>query len=154
MGTSTPVGAVDTRGRRVAPRRYRTVEEKIRIVTESRVPGESVADVARRHGVNPNQVFTWRRQQDQGVLGWPARQAAVKLLPVQGAAKRSSPLQRSAPRRRLQRRVRDASKLSSPMACASRSAARYRPSSFTTCWRCCDDRATQRHAHLAGSRSH
>jgi len=38
------------------------VEEKIRIVTESRVPGESVADVARRHGVNPNQVFTWRRQ--------------------------------------------------------------------------------------------
>jgi transposase len=91
VGTSTPVGAVDTRGRRVAPRRYRTVEEKIRIVTESRVPGESVADVARRHGVNPNQVFTWRRQQDQGVLGWPARQAAVKLLPVQVCSEAQQP---------------------------------------------------------------
>jgi transposase-like protein len=38
-------------------------------VAESRVAGTSVAEVARRHGVNANQVFAWRRQQDQGVLG-------------------------------------------------------------------------------------
>jgi transposase len=85
VDTSTAIGAVDTLGRRVAPRRYRTVEEKIQIVTESRMPGASVAEVARRHGVNANQVFTWRLQQEQGVLGRRkrGRPAAVHLLPVQ-----------------------------------------------------------------------
>ena len=85
MDTSTVQAAVDTLGRRVAPRHFRTVEEKIRIVTESRLPGASVAEVARRHGVNANQVFTWRLQQVQGVLGRRkrGRPATVKLLPVQ-----------------------------------------------------------------------
>ena len=85
MDTSTAIAAVDTLGRRVAPRHFRTVEEKVRIVTESRLPGASVAEVARRHGVNANQVFTWRLQQEQGVLGRRkrGRPAAVKLLPVQ-----------------------------------------------------------------------
>src|ERR1700736_3555940 len=69
VDTSTAISAVDTLGRRVAPRRYRTVEEKIQIVTESRMPGASVAEVARCDGVNANQVFTWRLQQEQGVLG-------------------------------------------------------------------------------------
>jgi transposase len=83
--TSTAIAAVDTLGRRVAPRHYRTPEEKIKIVTESRMLGASVAEVARRHGVNANQVFTWRLQQEQGVLGRRrrGRPAAVKLLPVQ-----------------------------------------------------------------------
>lgn len=79
------MAAVDTLGRRVAPRHFRTVEEKIQIVTESRMPGASVAEVARRHGVNANQVFTWRLQQEQGVLGRRkrGRPATVRLLPVQ-----------------------------------------------------------------------
>ena len=49
------------------------------------MPGASVAEVARRHGVNANQVFTWRLQQEQGVLGRRkrGRPAAVRLLPVQ-----------------------------------------------------------------------
>ena len=85
MDTSTVIAAVDTLGRRVAPRHFRTVEEKVRIVTESRMPGASVAEVARRHGVNANQVFTWRLQQEQGLLGRRkrGRPPAVKLLPVQ-----------------------------------------------------------------------
>jgi transposase len=84
VDTSTVQIAVDTLGRRVAPRHFRTVEEKIRIVTESRLPGASVAEVARRYGVNANQVFTWRLQQEQGVLGRRkrGRPAGVKLLPV------------------------------------------------------------------------
>jgi transposase-like protein len=53
-------------GRRVAPRRHRTIEEKVRIVAESRLSGASVAEVARRHAVNANQVFSWRRLADQG----------------------------------------------------------------------------------------
>ncbi len=85
MDTTTAISAVDTLGRRVAPRNFRTVDEKIQIVTESRMPGASVAEVARRHGVNANQVFTWRLQQEQGVLGRRkrGRPAAVRLLPVQ-----------------------------------------------------------------------
>lgn len=83
MDTSTPIAAVDTLGRRVAPRRYRTVEKKVQIVTESRVLGASVSEVARRHGVNANQVFAWRRQQDQGVLGRRTRRGGVKLVRVQ-----------------------------------------------------------------------
>jgi transposase len=83
VDTSTPIAAVDTLGRRVAPRRYRTVEEKIQIVTESRVLGASVSEVARRHRVNANQVFAWRRQQDQGVLGRRTRRGGVKLVRVQ-----------------------------------------------------------------------
>jgi transposase len=85
VDTSTAIAAVDTLGRRVGPRHFRTVEEKIQIVTESRLPGASVAEVARRHGVNANQVFTWRLQQEQGVLGRRkrGRPAAVRLLPVQ-----------------------------------------------------------------------
>lgn len=43
-------------------RRSWSDEEKRRIVAESRQPGMSVSEVARRHDVNANQVFTWRRQ--------------------------------------------------------------------------------------------
>ena len=50
------------------PWRFRTVKEKLQIVAETRVPGVSVFEVARRHEVNANQIFAWRRQQDQGVL--------------------------------------------------------------------------------------
>src|SRR6185437_343653 len=69
MDTSTAMAPMDTLGRRLAPRRHRTVAEKIQIVNESRVAGTSVAEVARRYAVNANQVFAWRRQHDQGVLG-------------------------------------------------------------------------------------
>jgi transposase len=85
VDTTTVIASVDTLGRRVAPRHFRTVEEKVQIVMESRMPGASVAEVARRHGMNANQIFTWRLQQEQGVLGRRrrGRPAAVRLLPVQ-----------------------------------------------------------------------
>jgi transposase len=69
MDTSTVIPATDTLGRRIAPRRHRTVDEKTRIVAETRAPGASVAEVARRYAVNANQIFEWRRQCDQGTLG-------------------------------------------------------------------------------------
>jgi transposase len=43
-------------------RRYWSKEEKRRIVSETLEPGASVSIVARRHDVNANQVFSWRRQ--------------------------------------------------------------------------------------------
>jgi len=82
MDTSTVIAATDTLGRRIAPRRFRTLQEKRRIVAEANVPGVSVAEVARRHGVNANLIFGWKRQDKQGVLGRRSRRGAVKLLPV------------------------------------------------------------------------
>jgi transposase len=38
---------------------------KAGIVEETLVPGVVVSDVARRHGLTPQQVFTWRRQARQ-----------------------------------------------------------------------------------------
>jgi transposase len=43
--------------------------------------GASVARVARSHGVNANQVFAWRRQYRQGLLG-EGNAEAVNMLPV------------------------------------------------------------------------
>ncbi len=75
--------SMDTLGRRIVPRRFRSVEEKRRIVLETRVPGSSTAEIARRHGVNANLLFVWRRQHEHGMLGARTRRAAaVKLLPV------------------------------------------------------------------------
>lgn len=49
--------------------RRRSAEEKRRIVEETLSPGASVSVVARRHDVNANQVFMWRRQYRAGKLG-------------------------------------------------------------------------------------
>lgn len=38
------------------------------MVQETLAPGASVATIARRHGVNANQLFSWRRQYRRGVL--------------------------------------------------------------------------------------
>ena len=75
------------------PRRRRAVTEKRRIVEETLEPGASVAKVARAHGVNANQVFAWRRQYRQGLLG--AGQEAANLLPVHVTGTRLSTTHRA-----------------------------------------------------------
>jgi transposase len=45
----------------VQRRRRRTASEKVRMVEETFEPGMTVSLVARRYGVAPNQLFTWRR---------------------------------------------------------------------------------------------
>ena len=45
-------------------------------------PGASVAEVARAHGVNANQVFKWRRAFERGELSEPCS----ALLPVSVAS--------------------------------------------------------------------
>ncbi len=42
-------------------RRFWSDEEKCRIVAQTRVPGTSVSEVARRYDVNANLVFKWLR---------------------------------------------------------------------------------------------
>src|SRR5262249_13167360 len=52
----------------VQGRRRWTAAEKVRIVEETFEPGMTVSLVARRHGVAPNQLFTWRRLVVEGAL--------------------------------------------------------------------------------------
>lgn len=51
----------------------------------------SVARIAREHGVNANQVFSWRRLYQQGRLGVPALMRDDGLLPVVLAPTAPSP---------------------------------------------------------------
>ena len=37
-------------------------DDKVRIIVESLAPGANISAVARRHGLRPQQLFTWRRQ--------------------------------------------------------------------------------------------
>jgi transposase len=58
---------------------------KHRIVEETFAPGQSVSVVARRHDVNANLVFEWRKQYRQGTLGKGKRRtrsAGTELIRV------------------------------------------------------------------------
>ena len=66
-------------------KRRRTIKERRDIVEETLVPGASVARVARRHDVNANQVFYWRKLYREGRLGLGL---GTPLLPVKVEAER------------------------------------------------------------------
>jgi transposase len=61
-------------------RRRRSVEEKLAIVRETFEPGASVSGVARRHQVNANQVFAWRKLYQDGSLS--AVSAGEQVVPA------------------------------------------------------------------------
>ncbi|AWJ94340.1 hypothetical protein Sp245p_31255 (plasmid) [Azospirillum baldaniorum] len=76
-------------------RRTWSPEEKERILAEAAVPGAVVSEVARRHGLRPQQVFGWRREaraanrfQEEGLVFAPVvldtkpPPAAPKELPA------------------------------------------------------------------------
>jgi len=63
-----------------AKRRFRSKQERRQIAEESFEPGTSVAVVARRHGVNANQVFLWRKLYQKGLLD--AKPSSAQLRPV------------------------------------------------------------------------
>ena len=84
-------GIVDTQDQALqvrAPRkRRRTIKERREIVEETLSPGTSVSRVARRHDVNANQLFYWRKLYREGRLGGGA---ATPLLPVKVSEGRSA----------------------------------------------------------------
>jgi transposase len=71
---------VDTCGQERGPYRRWPVEEKQRIVLETLEAGTSVSRVAQRYAVNPNMVFSWRKQYREGRLKKHAQ--STGLLPV------------------------------------------------------------------------
>ncbi len=52
----------------VQRRRRFTPEQKRAIIEEAEQPGSSISIVARKYGINPSQVFTWRRLMQEGAL--------------------------------------------------------------------------------------
>jgi transposase len=75
-------GVVDTKRRSDSPKRRQWPEAaKRRIVAETLEPGLSVSIVARRHDVNANQVFKWRREMMPEQA--PPAEASVPLVPVE-----------------------------------------------------------------------
>ena len=97
MGIFEEVVTTDTLGRRTGPRMRHTIEEKLRIVEEARAKGASVAMVARRHNLNANQVFAWRRQHRRGLLNPQAATDDAKLLPVKVSTPTVLPTERARP---------------------------------------------------------
>jgi transposase len=82
-------------------RRTWSVEDKAAIVAESSLEGESVCGVARRHGLTPQQLFTWRREARQATEALPAFVPAV-IAPEPAAV---APEPARPPRRRAKRRA-------------------------------------------------
>jgi transposase len=63
-------------------------------VEETLLPGTSVSRVARRHDVNANQLFYWRKLYREGGLGGTAR----PLLPVKISEEKPAGPERPGPR--------------------------------------------------------
>lgn len=49
-------------------KRHWSAAEKVAMVAETEAPGVTVSLVARRHGIDPQQLFYWRRLVAQGAL--------------------------------------------------------------------------------------
>lgn len=89
--TKTPSTEILGRERR---RRW-SVEEKLVMVRASFEPGHSVSLVARQHGINPNQLFHWRKlYQDGSLSAVSAGEAVVPASELAEAAKQIRELQR------------------------------------------------------------
>jgi len=97
--------ATDTLGRRTGPRRQYTLEEKRQIVQQTHARGASVSLVARRHDLNPNQIFAWRRLYRQGLLKADASEASASMLPVKVSTPTVIPSERAARVRKEPARV-------------------------------------------------
>ena len=72
---------------RTHPHRTYAQEFKQQVIRETLEPGMSVSIVARRHDINANVVFAWRKQYREGKLIIPALEAgpsvsSTKLLSV------------------------------------------------------------------------
>lgn len=85
MDTSTVAVSKNT-SVRAGKRRMRTLDEKRQIVEEVLRADESVAVIARRHEVNANLLFSWKRQYEKGLL----ESKRTALVPVKVQRKASS----------------------------------------------------------------
>jgi len=81
-------------------RRRWSVDDRARILEETLAPGAVVSVVARRHGLTPQQLFTWRRQARKSAETLPVFVPAVIVPEPTAAAPPAKP-----PRQRTSRAV-------------------------------------------------
>jgi transposase len=80
-GQVSTTSLVDTKQASAQKHRRRWLERlKRQIVAETLEAGASVSVVARRHDINANQLFRWRREWRDGLLGEGA--SGERLVPV------------------------------------------------------------------------
>ena len=76
-------------------RRRWSASEKVAMVRETHEPGMTVSLVARRHGINPNQLFHWRKLERIGALtAVGAGEAVVPVADLDAARRQIRELQR------------------------------------------------------------
>jgi transposase len=83
-----------------------TAAEKIQMVRETLEPGVSVSLVARRHSINPNQLFHWRKLYQNGSLASvEAGEPVVPASELISALKRVRELERLLGRKVLENEI-------------------------------------------------
>jgi transposase len=90
----TAVQVISGTGRR----RQFTADFKARVVEATLVPGAIVSEVARRHGLTPQQVFTWRRQARHSLANTESK--VPQFVPAIVEAAAPSPVLRGRQRKR------------------------------------------------------
>ena len=76
-------------------RRRWSAAEKVGMVRETYEPGMTVSLVARRHGINPNQLFHWRKLERIGALiAVEAGETVVPAAELEAARRQIRELQR------------------------------------------------------------
>lgn len=80
-------------------RRRFSADDKARIVEETLAPGAVVSEVARRHGLMPQQLFTWRRLARQPVESAPRPEAPLFVPAVVETSPPEAPRRRRRSRR-------------------------------------------------------
>ncbi|KAA1006625.1 transposase [Paraburkholderia panacisoli] len=76
-------------------RRRDSVEEKLAIARERFTSAATASGVARRHGGNANQVFTWRKPcQEDRLIAWRVGESAVWTSQLAAPMKKVKELRR------------------------------------------------------------
>jgi len=90
----------------VQRRRRWSLAEKKAMVRETYEPGMSVSLVARRHSINPNQLFQWRKLEKVGALtAVGAGEPVVPAGELDAARKRIAELERLLGRKTLENEI-------------------------------------------------
>lgn len=77
------------------PRKKYSAEQKAALLDETDKPGESIATVARRHGVASSMLFRWRQLREQGAAsGLQADEQTVPVSELKAARAKIRELQR------------------------------------------------------------
>ena len=87
---ASTTGLVDTKQQSGATKRRQYSEAlKRQIVAETQAPGASVSIVARRHDVNSNQLFRWRRQLLPKAVVDSGAMVPIEVAPDDGRPRRA-----------------------------------------------------------------